>query len=231
MKAWISLACGGLLLLAGSQMAFGQAALERLEKRLKQGKPAARPEVQPGARPAAQPAAPAPAEDDVRPAPRDVQFEPGYLGAIADDRFDPGRGVRIVEAVADGPADEAGLREDDLIIGVNGRPVRKMDDLSRVIERSPAGAELTVEIERGGEKLRVAVTLGQRPPADGRRVPEFGRIPDEGEQPAVAGPAQPVLPNPAPAREAADRIRRLEERVQQLERRLQQLEEALRSRT
>lgn len=228
MKNFVALACGVVVLLAGGSVARGQAALERLEKKLqKPGKPAPPKAVRP-----------APLADDEKPAPRDAA-QPGYLGAITDDRDDPGRGVRIVEAVEDGPAAEAGLREDDLIVGVNGRPVRKMADLAKVIERSPPGTELSFDIERDGEKHRVTVTLGERPAAAERRAPEFGRIPDDSQPGAPAtrrpvGPApedlfEPALPGPRASNpRQVDRMQLLEQRIEELERRVQQLEAALR---
>ena len=47
-------------------------------------------------------------EPDGITAPDRGPAEPGYLGVVADDQREQGRGVRILEVVADGPAAEAG---------------------------------------------------------------------------------------------------------------------------
>ena len=39
--------------------------------------------------------------------------EAGYLGMVADDRQDAGKGVRLVEVDDDSPAAHAGLQRDD----------------------------------------------------------------------------------------------------------------------
>jgi len=106
------------------------------------------------------------------------QEEPGYLGIIADDRQENGRGVRIVEAVPGSPGEQGGLRTRDLITSVDGRPVRSMADLGQVLVGSLVGRKLDFLIERDGQALRVPVTLGRRPAEDERRFPTFGKIPD-----------------------------------------------------
>ncbi len=58
----------------------------------------------------------------------------GYLGVVADDRLDSGKGVRIVQVIPGSPAEQAGLKTDDLVTSVAGKPVRSMDDLARILE-------------------------------------------------------------------------------------------------
>ncbi|MGE0608476.1 MAG: PDZ domain-containing protein [Pirellulales bacterium] len=220
MKKVLSLAWGLLLLLSGTELAWGQAALERLEKRLQ--KPAKAADAPAG------PAVNRPLPEDDRPVPREGAFQPGYLGAMLDDRFDPDQGVRVVEADANGPAGLAGLSEDDLIVGVNGRQVKKMAELARVLDSSPVGAELTFDIERNGEKLRVEVALGERPAPVQRLAPQFGPQPDGDIRvaPEDDDPLQPAANQPGPRPD--DRLRQLEQRIEQLERRLARIEELLR---
>jgi serine protease Do len=162
-------------LLLSAAAGWAQDALERLEQRLADEDAA---------------------DDDEAPAPRAVS-EPGYLGAITDDRQDQGDGVRIVEVVPGGPADAAGLADGDLVTAIDDVSIRGMADLARMIERSKAGRRLRVKVERAGEARTVEVTLGKRPPPEGRRFDDFGRVPDEGEpsapRPAAAGDAPPTL--------------------------------------
>lgn len=111
--AWATLS--GVALLAAP--AEAQTAVDRLEERLRAAEEAA----------------------EELPEPDTIATEPGYLGAVTDDRQDRGRGVRIVEIIADGPADLAGLADGDLIVAVDGRPVRRMADLAGTIQAAEIG--------------------------------------------------------------------------------------------
>ena len=107
--------------------------------------------------------------------------EPGYFGAVTDDRQKL-PGVRLIEVVAGGPAEQAGLRAGDLITSVNKQPVREMADLAKIITGSGAGQELSIVFQRGGtlstagEEQSLTMVLGRRPGQAGRRFAQFGRI-------------------------------------------------------
>jgi S1-C subfamily serine protease len=115
--------------------------------------------------------------------------EPGYLGLVADDRQDQGQGVRVMEIVAGGPAEKAGLKEGDLIVAIGQRRVRTMDDMAQALEGLRAGSRATFEVRRGNASLQAEVTLVQRPAQGQRKFPEFGRI----EPAAAQAPQRPRL--------------------------------------
>jgi membrane-associated protease RseP (regulator of RpoE activity) len=211
--ARLGLLLAGIIFVAGiGSDAAAQSALERLEKRLNQ-----RPAVQ------------APIDDE-RPAPAAIA-EPGYLGAVTDDRIDRGRGVRIVEAVAGGPAEAAGLQAGDVITSVDDQPVRRMSDLAAIIQTTPAGERLTFQFSRDGQRGETTVTLAARPAAGQRRFRDFGRVPDDVVRPAPIDEEQPELEGPvlaAPADDRDARIEQLERRVAELEQRLAAIEALLR---
>lgn len=66
-------------------------------------------------------------------------------------------GVLVREVEADSPASRAGLREGDLIVGVDGAAVTLPDDLLDAVARSED--PLTLAIVRGEQELEVAVTF------------------------------------------------------------------------
>jgi 2-alkenal reductase len=86
-------------------------------------------------------------------------------------------GAYVISVVPDGPADEAGLRGGttpsdipglnsggDLIIAVDGRPVRVFGDLlSYLMTSKSPGDTLSLTIIRDNEQKEVNVTLGKRP--------------------------------------------------------------------
>jgi predicted metalloprotease with PDZ domain len=124
------------------------------------------------------------AEGKDRPGGEEAAAEPGYFGAITDDRQKI-PGVRIVEVVAGGPAELAGLLAGDLITGVDGQPIREMADLAKIFTLSHAGQQLKIEYQRGatlntpGQTATLAATLGKRPIEKARRYAQFGRIDEE----------------------------------------------------
>jgi serine protease Do len=69
----------------------------------------------------------------------------------------------IVDAVQPGgPAEEAGLRPEDIIVALNGQPVRDGNDLVARIADMPVGSEATLEIDREGKRIQKKVVIGDR---------------------------------------------------------------------
>lgn len=95
----------------------------------------------------------------------------GYLGigieTISDkeakDVDFPFGGIIISKVEEDSPAKETGLKKYDLIVKVNGKRVKKAEELStRIAELSP-GDKVELEIYRKGSKKIVYVTVGEAP--------------------------------------------------------------------
>lgn len=238
------LAASAALVLAGwsaiaPQPAAAQSALERLEERIRQEQ--------------GQPPPPAPAVPAARPG-----REPGYLGVVADDAHDRGRGVRILEVRPGSPADKAGLKPDDLIVALAEMKLRQMSDMAAILAQVPVGGRVTFEILRGDQRHRIEVKLAQRPAGDARALPQppESAIPGAPAKPAPgssAPPSPPALappisppPPPVPGvpgvpgqpaaqpagpkspTDPAARVEVLERRIAELEKRIADLEATLR---
>jgi serine protease Do len=65
------------------------------------------------------------------------------------------RAVEVVEVVAGSPAARAGLRAEDLVVGVDGLPVRGVDDLQRLMSGERIGVPCALELFRDGAALTV----------------------------------------------------------------------------
>jgi S1-C subfamily serine protease len=64
----------------------------------------------------------------------------------------------VVISVADsGPGKRAGLREGDVIVALDGKPIAGVDDLHRLLTDARVGASNKLAVLRWTEKLELAV--------------------------------------------------------------------------
>jgi serine protease Do len=86
-------------------------------------------------------------------------------------------GVLIADVAPGGPADRAGMRPGDVVLGIDGKPVQSTGQLRNVIASAGVGKIVKIEILRGGEKRTLSAKLDRllaekgvagdsRPPAD-----------------------------------------------------------------
>lgn len=76
-------------------------------------------------------------------------------------RIRPGRteGVVIDAIFAEGSAEAAGLRVDDLIVYVDSRPIRDLPELTELIGRAKPGETLKFGLVRDGKEIEVVVEM------------------------------------------------------------------------
>ena len=85
-----------------------------------------------------------------------VRLNGGYRG-VGAQISDPGH----TDAVKRGsPADKAGLRDGDVIVAVDGRPVSSADELIITIRKHAPGERIIVTYVRAGNRHTTAVVLG-----------------------------------------------------------------------
>lgn len=86
------------------------------------------------------------------------------LGIIAEPAFPSiaGRydaaipiGLLVDSVQAGGSASAAGLRRDDIIVSLSGRPIRSQEDIENALRSIPPGGSATMEILRSGKRRRV----------------------------------------------------------------------------
>jgi regulator of sigma E protease len=106
--------------------------------------------------------------------------------------FDPPN-PRISEVTTGSPAEEAGLRVDDIVIAINGHPVKSAATFYALV-RQNRERPLTVTISRGGKQSDVTITpripKGEKVPRIGVGCEDrFGIIPDDLGKTALRHPA------------------------------------------
>jgi putative serine protease PepD len=80
------------------------------------------------------------------------------IGAEIDFNYS-GQGARVQTVTPNGPAEQAGLKNGDVIVAVNGERVDDAVGLITDIRQNAPGDEITLTLEGGDE---ITVTLGQR---------------------------------------------------------------------
>jgi len=105
---------------------------------------------------------------------RDGRVERAWLG-IAGQNVDLHRrvvrfhdlktesGVMAASIEIDSPADRAGLKRGDVIVGFDGQPIAGSDDLQRLLTGDQVGKTSAVTIIRGSERIAYEIVPGSRP--------------------------------------------------------------------
>ena len=91
-----------------------------------------------------------------------------YLGVMVQSRparrredFEGGAGVESV--APNSPAERAGLRPQDVIVGFGDEPVRSTDDLLNVLDGSAIGQDAVLRVLRGGKEITLRVRPREQP--------------------------------------------------------------------
>jgi hypothetical protein len=192
LTTWIFGLLFGLAFSTGNS-AWSQTTLERLESQIRQ-RVGSEPQPPP-------PGIPAPdsALRSAEPVSAAEGKQAGYLGLLADDRQDRGRGVRVLDVYADGPAAKGGLKKGDLITGVSGVRTRQMSEMADVLNLYAPGESVEFDLLRDNKPQKVKVVLGSRPAtknpaaqtAEAIPLPPGEIIPDEPPQEPSPGSVRP----------------------------------------
>jgi S1-C subfamily serine protease len=92
----------------------------------------------------------------------------GYLGlklqpvALAGGE---GVGAMVMGVDEAGPGAAAGMRQGDVILAWDGRPIEGVRALLRALGPASVGSRVRFSVKRAGEPLEVEVTIGERPAA------------------------------------------------------------------
>lgn len=108
----------------------------------------------------------------------------GYLGVIIQDvnqglaaSFDlpHTKGALVIEVAKGGPAEEAGIKAEDFIVAIDGRPLASVNELLHRVAKLVPGSRIKVTVYRAGKKKTLTVkvaTLPERRAAAPRPAPE-----------------------------------------------------------
>jgi len=108
-------------------------------------------------------------QPEVMPAPK---AQAAMLGVVSGEvpemlvdhlQLKPGEGVIVRSLVPEGPACQAGVNANDVIVKVAGKPVGSPLDISNQIATHQPGDKITLDLIQKGNATHLDVTLGVRP--------------------------------------------------------------------
>ncbi len=101
------------------------------------------------------------------------------------------RGALVIKVHEGTPADDAGLRDGDLIVTLDDQVIDDSNALLHAVGRHRSGDDVALGIMRDGRRRSITATLAERPSSDDMARGDFhGRAPSSEERPAdQAAPA------------------------------------------
>ena len=99
------------------------------------------------------------AQDVARELIENGQIEHAYLGVSLAAEGD----ARIVQVVEGSPAQEAGLRSDDVVTEIDGKRVTSGDELRAAIDAKKPGDTIRLTVRRGSDEREFSAELTSRP--------------------------------------------------------------------
>jgi S1-C subfamily serine protease len=108
---------------------------------------------------------------------RDGRIKRSYIGVAGQNvplhrrlvryhKLEVETGVLIVGIEPESPAARAGLAEGDLVVELDNRPIRNIDDLQRLLTDEHVGVTIPIVVLRGTEKLTIDVTPAESTPRE-----------------------------------------------------------------
>jgi len=94
-------------------------------------------------------------------------------------KLDEARGALVSEVMADGPAADSGLKQGDIVVEYEGKPVKNFGDLPRMVGNTAPGTKVSLKVLRNGKEKTFHVKLGM--------LPEEDAVPTGGETGLVLG--------------------------------------------
>ena len=91
-----------------------------------------------------------------------VQFQAATSSAVGRVYGFASGGVRVGEVVPGGPASKAGLLPDDIIVSVDGHPIKNGDELISIVSSKHPGSTVSLGIIRAGKHLTLDCGIADR---------------------------------------------------------------------
>jgi serine protease Do len=88
--------------------------------------------------------------------------DPSQTPALLDVYGGVKQGVFVSEVIKAGPAEKAGMKPQDVIVSINGKPIQKGQDLIDIVADSTLGSTLKIGIMRDKKPMTLDVVVADR---------------------------------------------------------------------
>jgi len=115
---------------------------------------------------------------------REAKSKSGWLGVSTSDmtpklarsmHVKTNEGALVKDVMEDSPAEEAGVKEDDIITEFNGARITDADDLLKAVRKTKPGTLVSIQVSRKDELKTLKATLEKAP--DWFAMPAIPRVP------------------------------------------------------
>jgi serine protease Do len=72
------------------------------------------------------------------------------------------KGILINQIYEDSPAEEAGLKENDVVVSIDGETGESLSDFVELVSSKEPGTEIEIKVYRDGKMKTIDATLGER---------------------------------------------------------------------
>ncbi len=84
----------------------------------------------------------------------------GFFGLATEAR--PEGGLKVTKVGRESPAEKAGLKEGDVILKLNGKPLATREELQEMIKEMSPGDKMALDLLKGGKPETLEMKLGER---------------------------------------------------------------------
>jgi S1-C subfamily serine protease len=92
-----------------------------------------------------------------------VEIESNSPSLMAEYSFSISTGAVVISVISGTGAAAAGIKQGDIIVGINKTTIESAQDVTQVISEMHPGQQITVHLVRGTKHLTFSVTLGHQP--------------------------------------------------------------------
>ena len=103
--------------------------------------------------------------------------------------LDRPRGALVAQVEKGSPAEKAGIKPGDVLLGINGKTVERSAEIPPLVAAVKPGTKATLDVWRDGKKQALAVTVGQLEPEKTASASPRGESADTGKLGLAVRPA------------------------------------------
>jgi S1-C subfamily serine protease len=91
-----------------------------------------------------------------------IGIQPVQLDTALHAALGQQTGLMLMSVETPGPAAQAGLLQGDVLVSVDGQPLRQMDDLQGLLGSGVVGKSVAIRFVRAGAVQEVVAVVGQK---------------------------------------------------------------------